>query len=120
MLLNVLRGLFILMMAAVGYAFLEVNWVWIYFAIAVGGLVVCIVILVYRQRLALFSGTFFGLLVGLIVAYALTYVTVFMVYFIINATTTSVSQRDELVRFVNLGIGVICCYLTVSLVLQTK
>ena len=120
MLLNILRGLFILMMAAVGYAFLEVNWVWIYVAVAIGGLFVCIDILAPRRKLALFSGTFFGLIVGLIVAYALTYVTGFMVDFVISATTLPVSQRDALVRFVNLAVGVICCYITISLVLQTK
>jgi uncharacterized protein YacL len=120
MLLNILRGLFILMMAAVGYAFLDANWVWIYASIAVGGLFVCIDILAPRQKLALFSGTFFALIVGIIVAYALTYVTGFMVDFILSATDTDIKQRDAMVRFVNLIVGVICCYLTISLVLQTK
>jgi uncharacterized protein YacL len=120
MLLNLLRGLFVLMMAAVGYAFLDVNWVWIYVAVAVGGLFVCIDILAPRKKLALFSGTFFGLLVGLTVAYALTYVTGFLVDAAMDITGQYVSRRDDMVRFVNLGLGVVCCYLAISLVLQTK
>ena len=120
MLLNLLRGLFILLMAAVGYAFLDVNWVWIYVAVAVGVLFVCIDILAPRKKLALFSGTFFGLIVGLAVAYGLTYVTGFLVDMGMDITGQYVSRRDDMVRFVNLALGVVCCYLTISLVLQTK
>ena len=120
MLLNLLRGLFILMMAAVGYAYLDVNWVWIYAAVAVGGLFVCIDILAPRKKLALFSGTFFGLMVGLAVAYALTYVTGFLVDVAMERTGQYVARRDDMVRFINLLTGVVCCYLAISLVLQTK
>jgi hypothetical protein len=123
MVLNVLRGLFILMMAAVGYAFLDVNWVWMYGAILIGGLFVCIDILSPRKKLSVFAGTFFGLLVGLAIAYALTYVTGFLVALAIDLSSERgqlISRRDDLVRFVNLVVGVVCCYLAISLVLQTK
>jgi uncharacterized protein YacL len=120
MLLNILRGLFVLMMAAVGYAFLDVNWVWIYVAVALGVLFVCIDILAPRKKLALFSGTFFGLVVGLAVAYGLTYVNGFLVDAGMDLTGIYPSRRDDMVRFVNLSVGVICCYLSISLVLQTK
>jgi uncharacterized protein YacL len=120
MLLNILRGLFILLLAAVGYAFLDVSWIGIYVAIALGGLFVCLDILAPRQKLALFSGTFFGLIVGLTVAYSLTYVTGFLVDLLMDVTGHYVFRRDDMVRFVNLVMGVICCYITISLVLQTK
>jgi uncharacterized protein YacL len=120
MLLNLLRGLFVLMMAAVGYAFLDVNWVWIYVTVALGALVVCIDILAPHKKLALFSGTFFGLVVGMAIAYALSYVTGFLVDAAIDLTGGYVPRRDDLVKFVNLTLGVICCYLSISLVLQTK
>lgn len=120
MLLNILRGLFVLMMAAVGYAFLDVNWVWMYVTVALGVLFVCIDILAPHKKLALFSGTFFGLVVGLAIAYGLSYVNGFLVDAAMDLTGIYPSRRDDMVRFVNLTVGVICCYLSISLVLQTK
>src|SRR4051812_21034356 len=120
MLLNILRGLFILLLAAVGYAFLDVSWVGIYVAIALGGVFVCIDILAPRRKLALFSGTFFGLIVGLAVAYGLSYVMGFLVDFVMNSTGHYLSHRDDIVKFVNIMTGVVCCYIAISLVLQTK
>src|ERR1044071_5293169 len=113
MLLNILRGLFILMMAAVGYAFIDVNWIWMYAAVAIGGLFVCIDILAPRRKLALFSGTFFGLIVGLAVAYGLSYVMGFLVDFVMPSTGHYLSHRDDIVKFVNIMTGVVCCYITI-------
>src|SRR5689334_13995992 len=81
MILHILRALFILLMAAVGFFFafqspppfdLDIS---ISIAIAFSVLLVCVDILAPGQRkLAIFSGTFLGLVVGLMVAFALSFV----------------------------------------------
>jgi hypothetical protein len=66
MLLNILRAIFILLMAAVGYASLGVGQAAMFIALAVGILFVLIDIFTPRaKKLSMFSGTFFGLVVGL-------------------------------------------------------
>src|SRR5581483_6186448 len=73
MVLVILRALFILLMAAVGWFFLTdprqfwgaYTWMAMAVALVVGVLFVCIDILAPRKKLAIFSGTFFGLVVGI-------------------------------------------------------
>ena len=65
MLLNILRAVFILLMAAVGYASLTRHPSFLFIALALGIIFVFIDVLAPRNRkLVLFSGTFFGLIVG--------------------------------------------------------
>src|SRR5688500_15656045 len=73
MVLHVLRGLFILLMAAVGWFYLQLTWLSMSIALLVGVLFVCIDIVAPRRKLAIFSGVLFGLVVGILIAYALSF-----------------------------------------------
>lgn len=122
MILHVLRALFVLLMAAAGWAYLEVTWLAMSLAMGIAILFVLIDILAPRKKLAIFSGTFFGLLVGTMIAYALSFIVPILVdrgmeFF---EAQTSGRQRDTLVQFLDVGLGIICCYLSISFILQTK
>lgn len=85
MILHVLRALFVLLMAAVGFFFIyqnppgrDASWIqfWIPPAISctVAVLLVCVDILApARRKLAIFSGMFLGLIVGLAFAYIVSF-----------------------------------------------
>jgi len=146
MILHVLRALFILLMGAVGYFLLSqpsqlqvlgsYTWLTMMITLSVGVLIVCADILSPRRKLAVFSGTFLGLVVGVFIAYALSFVVTLVVDNYIPAISDaaqdflgrthplgngkSISNRDIVVQNLNLVLGVICCYLSISFVLQTK
>jgi uncharacterized protein YacL len=126
MVLNVLRALFVLLMAAVGYVFPPpIGWPMMVIALALALLFVAIDILAPRtKKLSLFAGTFFGLIVGLTVAFGLSFATGLVVDQLLAFGSRSVlldpEMRRQIIAFVNLAIGVSCCYLAISLVLQTK
>jgi uncharacterized protein YacL len=141
MILHVLRALFVLLMGAVGYFLLlqptevfgQFTWLTMMLTLAVGVFIVCVDILAPRRKLAVFSGTFLGLVVGLFIAYALSFVVTLIVDNYIPAISESagawlsmipkgsnIKNRDVIVRNVNLVMGVICCYLSISFILQTK
>lgn len=133
MVLHILRALFVLLMAAVGYFYAtqtemwgDFTWLAMMVALAVGVLFVCIDILSTRRKLAIFSGTFFGLVVGILIAYALSFVVnLLMEQFIApqlneRGLDIAASQRQTIANFVNMLIGVITCYLAISFILQTK
>ncbi len=85
-----------------------------------GLIVIAIDIFIPRKSLASMSGLFFGLVVGMVVAYGLSLIIDFI--FGIGADTISeltASQR-ALISASKLAVGVICCYLAVSFILQTK
>src|SRR5688572_9614820 len=130
MILHVLRALFVLLMAAVGWAFIKDpeqslgpnNWLSLAIALVVGVLIVCLDILAPRKKLAVFSGAFLGLIVGISIAYALSFVTALLVDQYIAATKANVTMnmRDGVVQFINLLVGVVTCYLSISFIMQTK
>jgi len=144
MILHVLRALFILLMGAVGYFLLlqpwqvlgDYTWLTMMIVLSVGVFIVCVDILAPRRKLAVFSGTFLGLVVGVFIAYALSFVVTLIVdNYITTISDTAadflsktyrlsnnktVSNRDIVVQNLNLVLGVICCYLSISFVLQTK
>jgi uncharacterized protein YacL len=118
--LQVLRGLFILLMASVGWFFVrqEYSWLSVAILIVIGVLIVCMDILAPRRKLAIFSGTFFGLIVGLLIAFVFS----FIVELYVDQYGQFVRDADRLalVRAIDLAIGVVCCYLSISFILQTK
>jgi uncharacterized protein YacL len=137
MVLHILRALFVILMASVGWFFLTDPklsfgpWTWMALTIALvlAVLFVCIDILSPRRKLAVFSGTFLGLLVGVFAAYALSFVLSLLVDNVISLinsrdpTKPSIidyTMRDNFLRFANLLLGMICCYLAISFILQTK
>ncbi len=121
MILHILRALFILLMAAVGFFFafqspppfdLDIS---VSIAIAFGVLLVCVDILApQRRKLSIFSGTFLGLVVGLVVAYALSFV---VRLFIVQYAT---GNQAALISYFNLLISIAAVYLSISVIMQTK
>ncbi|MBI1824882.1 MAG: TRAM domain-containing protein [Planctomycetes bacterium] len=73
-------------------------------------------ILVPRKSLTAISGLFFGLVVGMVVAYGLSLI----VDLVGNMGGDLSATQSSFIRAIKLGIGVTCCYLAVSFVLQTK
>lgn len=71
-----------------------------------------------RKSLAAISGVFFGLVVGMVVAFGLA--MIIDLVFSSNVPGALPESQLALVGAVKLAIGVICCYLAVSFVLQTK
>src|SRR5947199_2245482 len=143
MILHVLRALFILLMGAVGYFLLlqpqqvfgAYTWLTLGIVLSIGVLIVCADILSPRRKLAVFSGTFLGLVVGIFIAYALSFVVTLVVDNYLPAISDTAqeflsrnytvnkkvySNRDAVVQNLNLVLGVICCYLSISFILQTK
>lgn len=136
MVLHIIRALFILMMAAVGWFYIalpEKFWtpyVWLSVAgsVVLATLIVCADILAPRRKLALMSGTLFGLAVGLALAYALSFVVKLVVEQVVTPGGNEIGdrleqfyrQRDALIEFFTWLVGVSVCYLSISFVLQTR
>src|SRR3954470_719436 len=122
MLLHVLRGLFILLMAAVGWFYLQITWLSVAIALGLGILFVCIDALSPRKKIAVFSGVLLGLVVGLAVAYALHFAVDLIVEQLSNLGIGPrlAGERTKYVQFISLIIGLISCYLSISFTLQTK
>jgi uncharacterized protein YacL len=129
MILQILRALFVLLMAAVGFFFVRQDprplakldvYVWLLPAIglSVGVLLICIDILSPRKKLAAFAGTFLGLIVGLCIGYVLS----FIVQLLVEQYGTSLSSEQQLrvIQFVDMIVTVACCYLSISFILQSK
>src|SRR5947207_750960 len=125
MILHLLRALFVLLMAAVGFFFAFTAphplitadlafWILPVIGIVVGVLLISIDILAPQKKLAVFSGTFLGLIVGLVIAYVLSFVVRLLV------TQYAVGDQERLIRYITMLISVAACYLSISLILQTK
>src|SRR5205085_1981574 len=83
---------------------------------------VCIDILSPRRKLAVFSGVILGLLVGVAIAFALSFVTQLMFDQAVASANIVLKpgQREMLLRYINMLVGVIACYLSISFIMQTK
>jgi uncharacterized protein YacL len=127
MVLHILRALFVLFMAAAGWFFVGRllgpggvgAWMSLPISLSLGVLIVCIDILAPRAKLTVFAGTFFGLIVGIAFAYGMSFVVRLLVDQI-NALVTLPVDTDQMIRFTNLVVGMISCYLAISFILQTK
>lgn len=118
MVLHVLRAIFVLLMAAVGYFYLDLNWLTMSIALSFGVMFVCIDILSPRRKLAIFSGAFFGVLIGSMLAWGLSFVVNLVVGQAAIYFNFTFAERWS--HYINLMTGVVCCYLCVSFILQTK
>ena len=76
--------------------------------------VIALDIFVPRKSLATISGLFFGLIVGMVIAYGLS-----LIVDLLAATSTS-GVVSPVIPTLKLGLGVVCCYMAVSFILQTK
>lgn len=128
MVLTVLRALFVLLMAAVGWFYLghsgqpggETSWLSLPVSLTLAVLFVCIDILSPRRKLAIFAGSFFGLIVGIAMAFALSFAVNLLVAEWAAITNRPITNIIEIEKFINLVLGVVCCYLAISFTLQTK
>ena len=133
MALTVLRGLFVLLMAAVGYSFVtmdpqelgglgqsNVAWLALAFSLSLGVLMVVLDLVGGRRKLAVFSGVAFGILVGLTVTYALSFGVALVVDNVINPEGAGSPLNRAIISFFNLMVGTTACYFSISFVLQTK
>jgi uncharacterized protein YacL len=129
MVLHILRALFVLLMAAVGWSFIKdpatfgtYSWLAMAIGMVVAVFLLSIDILSTRRKLAVFSGVFFGLVVGICIAYALSFVTPLIVdyYQSFSDDKLGAKQYAALIRYIDLFIGVTTTYLAISFILQTK
>jgi len=123
MLLWGLRGLFIILIATA--AFVSVGedaepsnqrLVLMLSAIGVALVLIGVDLFMPRKSLAALSGAFLGLLVGMVVAYGFGLVLDMM----LESTDPQMANMGAVVSAVKLMIGLACCYLTISFILQTK
>lgn len=120
-LLQVLRAFFILAVIAVGWSVVETGellpeqrgWVVVGAAVLAGSVIV-VDILQPRKSLKAIGGLFFGLVVGLLISYGLALV--------LNYLRAVYLPQMSLPVFgtIKILIGIVCCYLSVSFILQTK
>lgn len=141
MFLHILRALFILLMAAVGWHYISKNfwgestWLTLAVALTLGVLLLCIDILGTRRKLAIFSGVFFGLIVGVSISYGLSFIVRLLVEVLmpvvippLNLPTAaregslSLQQQQQLalIEFINILVSISVSYLAISFILQTK
>lgn len=80
--------------------------------------VIALDIFVPRKSLAAISGLFFGLVVGMVVAYGLSLILDLLAS--TNVPGELSQSQASVISAAKLAIGVICCYLAVSFILQTK
>src|ERR1700750_3205414 len=114
MVLHILRGIFVLLMAGVGWAYIKdanalvgpYSWLALAVVISAAVLLVCIDILASRRKLSIFAGLFFGLVVGIAIAYGLSFVTSLIVDQYQAITPLSPAEREAITVHVNLIIGV--------------
>lgn len=132
MVLWVLRGLFLVLIAAVGFSavgeaeggdFGQYRFYMMLGAIMVAGAMIAVDLFVPRKSLAALSGAFLGLVVGMVIAYALGLILelALQAYFPgLHLAGGEASETRNVIVAVKLMIGVICCYLAISFILQTK
>ncbi len=129
MFLIVLRAFFVLAVGAVGWGLvsdermsrgLAVHRDLIIIAFVGAALVVIAVdIFIPRKSLSAISGLFFGLIVGMVVAYGLSLILDLLVATNMPGLAPT-DPSTSVISSVKLALGVICCYLAVSFILQTK
>jgi uncharacterized protein YacL len=125
MILQVLRALFVLLMAAIGYYFIKEQisvdfyavppWLMLMITLAIGVLVVCVDILSPRRKLAIFSGTFLGLIVGMMTSYGFSFIVALLVdRYMPDAKDT---EKAAIVSYLNIIIAVIFSYLAIRFII---
>ncbi|MFQ5414608.1 MAG: PIN/TRAM domain-containing protein [Phycisphaerae bacterium] len=86
---------------------------------AVALIFIALDVFIPRKSLTAISGVFFGLVVGLVVAYGLALIIDLVVEGNVRGNAELASIKP-LVSAVKVAAGMICCYLSISFVLQTK
>ncbi|GAB4196029.1 MAG: TRAM domain-containing protein [Phycisphaeraceae bacterium] len=131
MILFILRGAFILLTAAVTALYLLSNqWganvdfpmfvLLLGVTIGITSIIVAIDAWTQHKKLSAISGVFLGLVAGLLAAYALSFVIDLIGVLTLPKDETARQAYLNLLRGVKVVVGLITCYLGISLVLQTK
>ena len=136
MVLTILRALFVLLMAAVGWFFVrdpsqpvvEYSYWSMAVALLLAMLLVVVDIFSPRKKLAVFSSVILGLMVGIAIAYAGGFVVALLVdrYDPADPNPTPADAQtwrrlhDGAIRYADLILGFSCCYLSISFILQTR
>ena len=125
MLLHILRLLFLLVVVGVAMAYISGEAAdavmptrrefFLALCIIGAALLIGLDLSIPRKTLGAISGLFFGLVVGLLAAYALSLVADLIVQVFAPA-----AEGTTIIGAVKVLIGVGCCYLAVSFILQTK
>lgn len=126
----VLRGIFIVMAAAVGALYAAQTFttsltgfiVTIVAAIAVSLIIIVADLLTPNKRLSAISGLFLGLIVGMLATFALSYLVDY-VHFVAQDLVEepeSLAALATLFQGLKVLIGLVCVFVSTSLILQTK
>lgn len=140
MLLHFLRGLFFLLVIAVAISAtgrstpgsINIQIPLVIAAIGVAAVVVSVDLFMPRKSLAALSGGFLGLVVGMVIAYGLSLIIDLLIQTYGSDLTEPIwieqggkrvqvpSTGQAIVSAVKLILGIVCCYLAISFILQTK
>jgi len=131
MIFYLLRGIFILLVTAVAALYLIPNQqgaqlsfgqftILLIDVLGVAGFVVGIDINYKRKRLSAFSGVFLGLIAGLITAYALFFVVDLIAILVPRPDNINEAAFTSFIEGIKVIVGLITCYIGISMVLQTK
>ena len=131
MVLWVLRGLFLILIAAVGFSavgesaldedFGRYRYYLMVGAILVGCAMIAVDLLMPRKSLAALSGVFLGVVVGMVVAFGFGFILDMVIDTFAPALAAAADgQANPAVAAVKLMIGIVCCYLAISFIMQTK
>lgn len=133
-LIGALRVVFVLTLGAVGWGLasdlatpssggagrlaLHGDLIMASFAVAAVIVIAVDVFFIPRKSLSAISGVFFGLIVGMVIAFGLSLIIDLIARANVPGELTD-TQRS-IISALKLAIGVVCCYLAVSFILQTK
>ena len=131
MILTIIRGLFVLLMAAAGYSIVTSdfskipvlggqNWLAMSFCLTLAILIISIDILAGRRKLAVFSGIAFGVLVGITITYALSFGVLLLIDNVVLPGGQGSATNRAIANSLNLILGCVSCYFAISFILQTK
>ena len=129
MIVNVIRTVFFILVGIVASAYLarslngQQHLGWGPYLIMLGGVVlafavITIDVLVRKKNLSALAGLFFGLLVGILISLALAYLADQITGVFLESSTRLAYQ--PVIMGGKLLLGLCACYLSVSLILQTK
>ncbi len=88
--------------------------------LGVGLIVIALDIFVPRKSLSAIAGLFFGLVVGMVLAYGLSLIIDLLLQANEGTDVLEDVTTASVVSAIKLALGVVCCYLTISFILQTK
>lgn len=124
MVFHFIRIIFILLLGGVGTSFakegVRPDWLseqWVIPGFLLLGVVIVVIdVAIPRKSLSALAGIFFGLVAGMIAAYGLSLVVDLTMANVPHPSQTQLAQVT-MTKFV---LGIICCYFTVSFVIQSK